>query len=55
MYEIRKSIGGYSIDKKEGNTWIFIAKFSSKKACNEYINSKQPKSINPISEQITLF
>jgi len=55
MYEIRKSIGGYSIDKKEGNTWIFMAKFSSKKACLEYINSNQPQNINPINEQITLF
>jgi len=55
MYEIRKSIGGYSIDKKEGNTWIFYAKFSSKKACREYINSKQPQSINAINQQITLF
>jgi hypothetical protein len=55
MYEIRKSIGGYSIDKKEGNTWIFIAKFSSKKACQEFINSKKPQSVNQINEQITLF
>jgi len=55
MYDIRKSIKGYSIDKKEGNYWIFIAKFSSKKACRKYINSKQPQNINPIIQQTTLF
>ena len=55
MYEIRKSIGGYSIDMKIHGQWMFMAKFSSKKACREYINSKQPQSINPINEQITLF
>lgn len=55
MYEIRKSIGGYSIDKKEGNTWMFMAKFSSKKACREYINSKQPQNNNPINQQLSIF
>ncbi len=55
MYEIRKSIGGYSIDMKIHNKWVFIAKFSSKRACNEYIASKQPRSINPINQQATLF
>ena len=55
MYEIRKSIGGYSIDCKIHGQWVFMAKFSSKKACREFVNSKQPQSINPINEQITLF
>lgn len=48
MYEIRKSIGGWSLDKKVNGQWMFYAKFSSKKACIKYIENKQ-------NEQKTLF
>lgn len=40
MYEYRKSIGGWSIDKKIGNSWVFWAKYSTKKACLEFINKQ---------------
>lgn len=39
-YDIRKSIGGWSVDEKEFGTWQFSKKFSTKKQAQEYIYKK---------------
>ena len=39
-FEIRKSIGGWSVDKLEYGHWMFMAKFSTKKSAIKYINNK---------------
>lgn len=41
MYEIRKSIGGWSVDQKVNNCWMFVAKFSTKKEALNYIKLKE--------------
>jgi len=46
MYEIRQSIGGWSIDKLINGRWMFYIKLSSKKKCLEYIQTKT----NPIND-----
>ena len=40
MYEIRQSIGGWSIDKLINGHWTFYIKLSSKRKCIEYIRIK---------------
>ncbi len=44
VFEIRKTQGGYSIDKKEGKIWIFITKVSSKKKAKLFISEFKIKT-----------
>lgn len=52
-FEIRKSIGGWSVDKLEHGQWMFMAKFSSKKSAAAYINTKT-EPLSPNTNQLTL-
>ena len=52
MFEIRKSPGGWAIDKKVGNHWYFFAKFSTKKDAQKFI---QTNTKTEITKQLPLF
>ena len=39
-FDIRKSGKHYSVDKKEGNNWFFVARFSKRKEAVEYIETR---------------
>jgi hypothetical protein len=39
-WDYHKSVGGWSVEKKEYGTWMFYAKFSSKRAAINYIKQK---------------
>jgi len=40
LYDIMKRNGKWSVDKKEGKSWIFVARFDTKKAALAYVASK---------------
>ena len=46
MYKFRKSIGGWSIDKKINGHWVFYIKLPTKKACIEWINNKNATQLS---------
>jgi len=40
LYDVMKRNGKWSVDKKEGGNWIFVARFDTKKAALAYVASK---------------
>jgi hypothetical protein len=52
-FSIRESGKHYSIDKKEGNHWFFVARFTTKKAAEAYIESEIKSSLKEVSPNYT--
>lgn len=50
-YEMRKSKGGWSVDKKENNNWGFVQQFRTKKEAQNYIDSKQKPEVSNVKEK----
>lgn len=50
-YEMRKSKGGWSVDKKENNNWGFVQQFRTKKEAQNYIDSKQKPEVSNVKEE----
>ncbi len=50
LFDIRKSSGGWSVDKKVNNNWQFQMQFKSKKAAMEFVDTKKesqpPKTVS---------
>jgi hypothetical protein len=40
LYDVMKRGAQWSVDKKEGKNWIFVARFGTKKEALAYVASK---------------
>jgi len=47
LYDVMKRGKQWSVDKKEGKSWIFVARFGTKKAALDYVADKGGKLAFP--------
>jgi len=40
IYDVMKRNGKWSVDKREGKIWVFVARFGTRKEALDYVASK---------------